>query len=510
MKLNQLMLVAVTVTSALGCGDSGTGEDASEDVGSVQQREILACSNANPDVPTSAIKFDREMVIKNINIVNDACRTGWSAAGCGSSLGAWTFGKLMTTMSGSTDVNSATAKQFVANWLKLSLTTQTATSNGSPSVAPRPSMQEALIAPWLAASSCPAGATLDTCSLDLTRAPFRLLAIVNRIDMSGGQQYGTQSPGEFRMVFGALGKDVQGGIASGAPLQSTVILEYKFPTTRLASQWASLLHQLSAIDPSTSSASFAQTLQSVSDLIVGPGAQPGASNNGSSIGQIRTNEVVYDFHMGSDPNADPGQATWEMRQFRLASPSGTGVQLILAPVDQTPPTSANNTLPIRNFVINNQAALLSGSAVLPATLLGGSSISPSGVSATIWESPNPLTTTTAPSLTAFERALGRHNFGFATCNGCHYAATASQKSLFHIAPRDALTESTLSNFLSVGGGSDPLATINNAVPTTQFKVPDPINAGRTFVYNEPWRRACEIRRILRGVTTALSTPTGHM
>jgi hypothetical protein len=521
MKFNPLMLVAVSATAALGCIGLDESEETSdsEEVSSVQQREILACANVNPSVPPSAIKFDREMVINNVKIVDDPCRTKWTtgaASGCGTSWGAWTFGRLMTTMSGATDVASSTATQFVAKWLKTWMTIQTPTANDSPSVNSRPSIQEALIGPWLADSSCPPNATLDTCALDLKKAPFRLLAIVNRIDMSGSAQYGAaQSPGEFRLVFGALGKDVQAGINSGATLQSTVILEYKFPSTRSALSWANLLHQLSAIDPSTSTPLFAQTLQSVSDLIIGPGAQPGAANAGSSIGQVRTNEIVYDFNMGSGPTGnfagvDPSLANWEMRQFKLASTSGTGVQLIQAPVDQTPPTSANNSSPLKNFVIANRTALLSGSAVLPTTLIGGSSLSPLGINAIVWMSPNPLTAGTAPELNNNSRALARHNFGFATCNGCHYAETANQNGLFHIAPREDSTESTLSSFLTAGGGMDPLATSNNSTPINQVKVTDPTGLGVPTPYNEPWRRACEIRRILAGATVALSTATGHV
>ena len=57
--------------------------------------------------------------------------------------------------------------------------------------------------------------------IDLTRAPLRLLAIVNRMDL---RDLSKGSAGEGRFVFGVLD-------GNGNPLEFTLILEYRLPGT---------------------------------------------------------------------------------------------------------------------------------------------------------------------------------------------------------------------------------------------------------------------------------------
>src|SRR5262249_26038293 len=157
-------------------------------------------------------------------------------------------------------------------------------------VSSRGAIQTALIDPWLSASGCTAGTNPATCAtLDLTKAPFRLLAIVNRIDMAGFDFYArTGSTGELRFAFGAF------NLTTGSSLKATVILEYKFPNNRFSFDWASRFHALSNLTlPTTpptgiATTTFADQLQStITNLVVEPNAQPGGPNNGSVISQIR-------------------------------------------------------------------------------------------------------------------------------------------------------------------------------------------------------------------------------
>ena len=74
--------------------------------------------------------------------------------------------------------------------------------------------ETALINRWQTASGGP------TATLDLNQAPFRLLAIVNRIDLRENLTYGAGSAGEGRLVFGAVDP------TTCAPLKFTVIFEY--------------------------------------------------------------------------------------------------------------------------------------------------------------------------------------------------------------------------------------------------------------------------------------------
>ena len=56
-------------------------------------------------------------------------------------------------------------------------------------------MQSELLDPWIAASGGPGG------PLDLSIAPFSLLAIVNRLDLRDQVAYGGAAGGELRFVF---------------------------------------------------------------------------------------------------------------------------------------------------------------------------------------------------------------------------------------------------------------------------------------------------------------------
>lgn len=499
-----------------GCmTDVGPAQGGGEDEETKAREDALVTNCSAFPQPAVPIKYDKEMVIRDLPVVNDSCRTTWGppcAAGAGTR-GRWTFGYMMAVMSGATGasddaiVANPIAKEFVKKWLKLYLSNQS--PNGlAPAAAPRTAITSALIKPWLDASGCQMGATIDSCPLDLKAAPFRLLAFVNRIDMSGGTSiyYGpSNTPGEFRVVFGALGYDPVTGM-NNAPLQSTVILEYRFPTSKNAKTWATSLHALS--DPALSQANYLANLQVITDGIVGPNKQIGRPNNGNAIGQIRTNEIAYDFNSSNDPAADPSLAEWEMREFRLPCASGN-CDLAQAALGQTPDTSANNQAPLNNWILANRGSIKELTHALPVANLANASKSPSGVAAVVWAKPNPITAANAPDMPDFTtRSLTRHHFGILTCNGCHYVETSNQNGLFHIGPRGPNDIASVSQFLGAGA-PDPLATNLNDLPNFKQQVNDPLNSINKFEYNEPWRRACEIRRILTGSTTPFTKPTGH-
>lgn len=133
--------------------------------------------------------------------------------------GAWHFGRLMAQMSG-----TVPPEVFVRNWLAHWETHQVV--NGF-TVPARPFITQGVIGPW---PKHPDG------RLDLTKAPLRLLAIVNRLDL---RDLSLGSAGEGRFVFGVLD-------ANGNPTQFTVILEYDLPTQTQADvlTWARRWHAL--------------------------------------------------------------------------------------------------------------------------------------------------------------------------------------------------------------------------------------------------------------------------
>src|SRR6185436_18084163 len=137
----------------------------------------------------------------------------------GGTSGIWTFGELITRMAG-TGSPQALAAELLHQW-EINIVV-----NGFP-VPKRPMIRPLVIDPWLVASGCPAGAPIvgtGACPLDLQRAPFRLLAISNRVDLECANYTGP-GDGEARFVFGVLN-------ATGNPLRAAVIFEYKPPPQR--------------------------------------------------------------------------------------------------------------------------------------------------------------------------------------------------------------------------------------------------------------------------------------
>ena len=114
--------------------------------------------------------------------------------------------------------------------------------------------------------------------LDLSRQAFRLLAIVNRIDLN---DVSASTAGEGRFVFGFA--------PFGQTLQATLILEYNIPAgsqaeiVELANAW----HALRALP--FPSEEYNAALQTVTERFTARNAAPGRPN-GSALGQIRTND----------------------------------------------------------------------------------------------------------------------------------------------------------------------------------------------------------------------------
>jgi hypothetical protein len=513
---------SVIITSAIGLSLSLAGCVTPDDPleSAIKQSIVTDCSSL-PQMSTP-IDAGKELVLRDLSVVEDPCRTGWTGTSCASNtLGRWTFGHLMAVMSGNADPASATARTFVKNWLAYWLAPQTVNPARPQTVAARPLIGSVLLFRWLQASGCtaPAQTTLDPeqwrlalqacATLDLKAAPFRLLGIANRIDLDGRDYSGNNGvPGELRFVFGIYNTANPTAMSGNAE----VIFEYHYPNTFPNQWWASMFHRMSGV---AFGPSFASQLQSnVTDFVTEPGSQPGGPNGGSAIGQIRTTENAFDATL---PVAN---RQWEFRQFGLPGCATAPCPLVEAPVSQTPPTTDNNSDLLTQFMTDNQDALYTSHHVVPASMLGGSSLSPSISSAqgpTVWNTtsdPNTGHTLVKPSDSLFSWTV-RHNFAFSTCNGCHYRETANFNQQFHFGPRAQGAMSQLSPFLARTIDPDPA---RNGYPVDMLSVDDPnldsvdpFNGTPIyFQYNEIWRRSCEVRRVYFQTQQApFTTPTGH-
>jgi hypothetical protein len=474
-KLSSLPFV-VLGPSLLACAACTTPERP-EIVATAEQAVITQCPYLDPldpnFYPGPAVNFASEILITSVRVVDDPCRTSWtgSCAG-GGTQGIWTFRELMTRMAGAGSPQ-VLAAQWLHQW-EIPLVV-----NGFP-VPPRPGIRPLVIDPWLVASGCPAGSPITgpgACPLDLKRAPFRLLAISNRVDLECAGYTGV-GPGEARFVFGMLG-------ATGNALRAAVIFEYQLPPQRGGSpytpeNWENDWHVLSSL--AIGSPTYMAKLEGILNDITAVGALPGGPNLGTSIGQVRSNEIDF------------GGAPWKLREARLLPGSGVpGGDLLLATTTaETPDDSMNLSAPLDAYLNANAAALATfQQRPLPTALFGGESSAP-------LIGPPPFWDHTAVSPLA---PIERHHFGFNTCNGCH--SLEINTPFLHVGVRPVGSPAPLSPFLSTS-----TATAGGGVPSSALVVTDPAGTGASFKYNEPWRRVCEASRMLQGSTVCWSRANG--
>ncbi|WP_224372502.1 hypothetical protein [Hyalangium versicolor] len=339
---------------------------------------------------TCTISRSEELAITALSVVEDPVRT---APG-----GAWSFGTLMRALAGDQDPSA-----LVRHWLETWSAPQTVNGLTLPA---RQQMQSKVLGPWEAKSG---GANQP---LDFTQAPFRLLAIINRVDL---RDPGVQA-GEGRFVFGVLD-------AEGNPFAFTVILEYALPggSPEALQRWAKDWHELGQLGQSHSS--YNVKLQALTDRFTKTGVMTGRPL-GSALNQLRTNEADL---------ADP----WEMREFHLTN---AGLQPVT--VKQTPEFAFENSDILGDFIQSNEAAILAEQYVIPERIngvpfLGASSVVPEKF---FWRAPGVSTE-------------ARHKFSLHTCSGCHAGETATDFT--HVSPRRAGRVATLSVFMRGGTVKDP-------------------------------------------------------
>ena len=428
--------------------------------------------------------WDETLFITNPAVVQDPARTWDPCTGAGTRGGVWTFAHFIREMSiGS----SKTPEQFATDWLSLWLNNYTV--NGDV-VAARTTIFSQVIQPWATASGVTAALVTDSTGhrsvvlsgpLNLDIAPFRLLAIVNRIDLgetvSGPSGYGggtTSQPttaGELRFIFNVVQPSPWGAgtEASCGRKQFTTIFEYGVPRTgctkvvNWAQQWTSLA-TLGGFTPA-----YRAQLQAMTESVVLNGSAP-AKGNQNAINQIRTNEVALGRALGL--------TTWELREFTLndedpatgiSTPSSGSLRphtVALTPDDAThgaPSDPAINTLintapsctePPVPYSFAGQP-LLGGNALIPPPAWIASSVTP----------------TSPPGL-----ICTRHLFSLNTCNGCHHNDTATNGTLgstnfTHVNVLSPIPV-TLSKFLTGGGPGLVFNVGDSQIPGTSWPFAD--------------------------------------
>jgi hypothetical protein len=358
---------------------------------------VAACSSGSdgsktdtggPNGPACTVPIQR---FKELTIVDEAIATDARASNAAD--GAWSFRHLLENMA----PPGANMSDFTMKWLQ-DWATRRDLNNVPLDKEPRTdAMQSLIICPWLRrtpANNC--DATCGTCSshvLDLGQAPFRLLGIVNRMDLREKPD-ATGPSGEGRLAFGFTSG--AGDDPASAPGPMSIIFEYRLPDALTTRQWADKWHALGA--HAAFDEAYKAELQQVTDAFTARNASP-ERVNGNAISQVRTNESLLNW-------------IWQLREFTL-DPAGN---LLLTTVKDTPAEPFNGTPGLVDLIRQNKDAVLADKFVVPAYMLGGS------IDQFIfrWNLPGLDEET-------------RNAFSRTTCNGCH-GETATTDTAFHLSP----------------------------------------------------------------------------
>ncbi len=359
----------------------------------------------------------RELLINSLLVVEDSGRTYDACSGTGTQMGAWTFGKLVTEIANEpvTGIHPADlAESWISQW-KTDLTINGFTAPERAAGAQR------LLDSW---------PRLPNGKLDLAVAPFRLLAIVNRQDLRGNTMYGSGDAGEGRFVFGALNC---GGIISAPPspqaMLFTVIFEYGirkngcFAVRDWAQQWRALGTMV------LGSAAYNDALQAITDQFTLRDANLAQLPNRSAINQVRTNEFAL--------ATSPVEIFWQLRESHLRSAGADAGRLLHDTIAQTPDTSLQSSATLRDFINDDEVAILSGTHSVPLQYPGMSPFRGAHVD---------LGAGFGWHAAGIANPEAKRLFSLASCNGCHTANTGT--NFLHIEPRVLGAQAVLSDFLT--------------------------------------------------------------
>ena len=353
----------------------------------------------------------KTLMITNTGVVQDPgrtfspCQPNGTIAPFGDPNGVWSFKTLMSNMGNGTE-----PQQFIHDWLNQWRNGAAAGtvkhSDGITVAFPVPArlaLQSVISslqgAPWNPA---------DPATLDLNKLPFRLLAVVNRLDLAQAGFYGPAGGAELRFVFGLVEK--QGTQCVPAAQQMTVILEYRVPEAKclglknLANLWIAL----DALVPG--SAPYNAVLQTLTDDVTPVNASP-SKLNGSAIGQVRTNELKLGL-------------PWELREFTL-QPSPVLGLLRHETVKNTPDATHNNSA-LLNTWINTVGGSNPPSQAVPRQFGGVDLIGSANRYGPFAMPANP------PWDGAPANAMSkRFNVSQNTCGGCHLSETGTNFTMVH-------------------------------------------------------------------------------
>jgi hypothetical protein len=238
-------------------------------------------------------------------------------------------------------------------------------------------------------------------TLDLGKAPFNLLGIAFRPDLSS-----TDSFGEARFIFGVVDR-------VGLPRDMTVIFEFSLRRSNLfptKNAWFEALANLSATNESEE---YLRQLK----RIVEEATYPHAGH--TRLAKLRTNEQFF------------GQG-WDMREFVV---DGNKQRFAINSVEKTPDfsLSVEKQSELVAWIKSNALDVMRNSYSLPKEFESGSAFFLDNLFRWFDDFPD------------MDEDL-RHQFAENTCSGCHGAETGTD--FFHVRPRRSNQPSNVSRYLT--------------------------------------------------------------
>jgi hypothetical protein len=420
-----------------GAGDAGAGEAA--DAGHGETDGPGPCDEGGLTIP-------RQILITDPSVVDDPVRTAWSGAGGDEDDGAWHAGRLLADMVGDSGIAPEVfVREFLAKWEVDEEVNGFTVPNRFDGV------HAHIIDPW---PKRPDG------QLDLSRAPFRLLAIAPRFDLreldppapSGETADPADDPpgaGELRFVFGLVDP------ASGEPLPFTMILEYNMPAQGAAAvrDWADRLGALGR--HRLDSEEYRIALRRITRSVTTRGAAPGRTNQ-SNLVHLRTNDDLLGGH--------------QMREFRIGPLARRLDHFYL---EKTPQLIVDGQDRLADYINRHAAEILEGRYKIPQEFPARRD-PPASFRGSWIRIPGERAYWNAPGI---ESDRVRHQFSLHTCNGCHGRETGTT-GLFHVANRRPGQAASLSPFLTGSG-----------------QVADPVT-GSPRTFNDTIRRRDDLLRYL--------------
>jgi hypothetical protein len=452
----QLLRLTALLSLLVGCGDIGM--DGAIDADFDGEESLGETHSALSVISDQSLLITATSVTRNPTRTEDPCSTT-----PGDENKVWTMGHLLKREA---EKRSVAPSTYVSSWMNSWTSTSTVQGQTIP-----PLLGPMVRDNWNAFAG---GST----ALPLHKAPFWLLAIVNRIDLRKHRPLGEPLGGELRFVFGFLGPNGNNPPCptTGGEAEAAMILEYspnkgnENEVRDYARRWLDLSNM------TMGTSEYRAALQVLTEEVV---------NNGKLL-RIRTNEFRFGDH---------GKA-WDLAEFEHEN------NLLRRSTVKQAPTMAliGGSQKLSDWIWSNRDALFAnafdyevgrvgnravtsapiGSYSVPLQFDGGG-VFRGGVNTlgdnlpSFWSGPTP---TGLPSAQLGAWADARFRFSVGTCSGCH--TTEGGTSILHILPAAPGNETFRSPLLS--GSVD---------------ITDPTD-GTLRQFNEMWRRENDLRNLVNG------------